>query len=280
MSSQSKQYILIAGLPRSGSTLLQAILNQSESTFTMPETHFFEQSGKISVSLSVTLNQALELLETLNNKWNISTQSLSQQLQISDAKTEIDLSELYFQLIECNRPAGGAMAIGVEKTPGNLCALDQLLNQHVHFKVILTSRNPLEFASSLSKQYWSPDSIIKISQLWNLSMIKITELEKKYPTRVMVLDYGEMTTKPEKAFESVFRFTDVEWKTSYLSNINAKADEFIMPLEAAWKAENVTLSNVRKSEKKSSLSWKQRLLLHRECFMTALGIGYIKQYKF
>ena len=255
-------------------------MNQSESTFTLPETHFFEQARKISGALRVTKNQALELLATLSQKWSLPTQSLVEQLQVIDEDAQIDLGELYFQLIEHNRPVDEALAIGIEKTPGNLAALEHLLNRYANFKVILTSRNPLDFASSISEQYWSPDSIIKISQLWNQSMRKMTELEKKFPTRVMLLDYAQMTSNPEQAFKTAYQFTGLKWQSSYLSNINAKVDEFVIPAESAWKSENLNSSKVRKSEKKCSLTVKQRLLLHRECFMTALGMGYLRHYRF
>ena len=279
MSEETKEYILIAGLPRSGSTLLQAVLNQSDSTFTMPETHFFEQAAKITDDLQMTTNQALELLDALNTKWNVATQPLTMKLQAYKKESKIDLCELYFLLIDQHCPASSDFGIGIEKTPGNLFALDKLLNQQCNFKVILTTRNPIDFASSLIKQYWSPDSILKISYLWNMSMHRINELKKNYPTRVMALDYDEMITHPEQAFSSVYQFTGLDWKHEYLLDINAKAGEFITSFEADWKSENVNQSFVNKSVKKSSLSLKQRLLLHRECSITALGIGYIRNYK-
>jgi len=280
MPLEPDEYILIAGLPRSGSTLLQAILNQSDSTFTMPEMHFFEQAKKITDSLQMSRIEVLELLENLNNKWNISTGSLAERIQSYPVNSTIDLCDLYFQLIDQHHPLNGEFRIGVEKTPGNLFALDELLNRQSNFKVILTSRNPLDFANSLIKQYWSPDSILKISRLWNQSMCKINELKNRYPTRVMVLDYWEMISQPEQAFGSAYRFTGLDWKKEYLSDINTKTDEFVIPLETEWKAENINQSKVNKSVKKCSLSLKQRLLLHRECFMTAFSVGYIRRYKF
>lgn len=280
MSAESKQYILIAGLPRSGSTLLQAILNQSDSTFTMPEMHFFEQAKKISEYPYMSKNQVLELLEILKNKWKISTGSLAEKVRAYSVNSNIDLCELYFRLIDQHRPGEVDFLIGVEKTPGNLFALDELLKRKCNIKVILTSRNPLDFANSLIKQSWSPDSISKICRLWNQSMIKINELRKKYPARVMVLDYSEMISKPEKAFAGAYKFTGLEWQEKYLSDINSKADEFVIPLEEQWKAENINQPNISKSVKKCSLSFKQRLLLHRECLKTALRVGYIRRYKF
>lgn len=280
LSADSRNYILIAGLPRSGSTLVQAILNQSDVTFTMPEMHFFESARKITDSLHMTRDQVSELLMTLQEKWQVVTKLPAGTLFCCKKKAAIDICELYFKLIEQYRPANGKSWIGVEKTPGNIFAMDELLNRQSGFKVILTSRNPVDFASSMIKQYWSPDSILKISRLWNQTMLKIDALKNKYPTRVMVLDYREMVTRPELAFEHVFSFSGLVWQKKFLSHINSSSGEYIQPHEAPWKAENIRLPAIEKSKKKCTLTVKQRLLLHRECMLTALSVGYIRHYKF
>ena len=271
---------MIAGLPRSGTTLIQALLNQNEHTFTLPETHYFELARKLSLPEKLSKDQSIKLLQQLSEKWQLSINDLLSQIKNSSQTAELDLYDLFFQVIEQYRPEGEPALVGIEKTPGNLFAIKELLQRDYDLSIILSTRNPWDFANSMWKQYWAPDSLHKIAQMWNDSLKSIRQLVRLYPDKVIVTDYDDLISMPEQEFSKIYDFVKLPWDASNLKNINANSDQFILPAESKWKQGNLTLSEVKKSVNRPVLSLMQRAQLHRICFPTALALGYCSNYKF
>ncbi len=274
-------YILIAGLPRSGSTLLQSVLSNSAETFTLPETHFFEEAKKIHPEHVFSSKQVVELLALLQSKWQLCLDKLASQYRNHNHNLQHDIRDVYYDVIEQYRPSNQARTlVGIEKTPGNIIAIESLIEQQRSVKVILTCRNPVDFASSMIQQYWAPDSVSKISAIWNKVMRTITKLEARYPAIVKRIEYERMVQQPETTFSSAFDFSGLDYNNGMLSALNTNIDQFILPIEYAWKKNNVDFQTVKNPEKRNSLNIRQRLIVHRHSLYCAMKNGYLNLYKF
>ena len=151
---------------------------------------------------------------------------------------------------------------------------------HPGIKVILTYRNPRDFANSMSQQDWAPDSLSKISKTWNKSMLIIKRLCSEFPEHIKLICYEDMVTKPEKIFEEIYAFTGIEWTAESLKDINSNVSDYVLPVESRWKNNNMQLARVNAGKIVLVLNYKQRLIVHYNNFLTAIRLGLLRNYKF
>ena len=281
LAQQHPDYILIAGLPRSGSTLMQSVLRNSSCAFTLPETHFFEEAVKISSEALFGRQQVLQLLALLQTQWQLSLEHLIERYRNYEPNKKYDICDVYFQVIEQYRPLGSNDSlIGIEKTPGNIVAIESIIKHPSKIKIILTCRNPVDFANSMVKQYWAPESVSKISLMWNNVMQSITALEALYPQIVKRVEYERMVKQPEKTFSSACDFTGLQWNSEMLNGLNTDLDGIIVPKEYEWKRNNLNYETVKNTKNPISLTLKQRLIIHKLSFIAALKSRYLNLYRF
>ena len=280
INQQKPDYILIAGLPRSGSTLMQSVLSNNANTYSLPETHFFEEANKISSAGVFDRRQVIELLELLEEKWQLPLSGLTAQYR-QNHERQHDIRDVYFQVIETFRPDDPDRSlVAIEKTPGNIIAIESLVTHKHAVKAILTCRNPVDFANSMIQQYWAPASVNKISRMWNDVMRIISSLQNNYPDSIMRIEYERMLKQPDKTFSSVCEFAGLKWNKQMLSGLNANINQFIVPKERDWKLNNLDYPTVVTPANRNCLNIRQRLIIHRRSLFLAFKHGYFSLYKF
>ena len=277
------KYLLVAGLPRSGSTLLQSVLNKSDQTYTLPETHFFEETKKRSFSPVITTENAIELLSAIASKWGIHVEQVLEFLNQQPDQQHSCLG-IYFRIIEQYRPESDiphSRLIPVEKTPGHLFSMAHILENSDNVKIILTVRNARDFANSIKNQSWSPGSIKGITTLWNESMLVVEQLKREFPERVHVTHYEQMISNPSECFQNIYRFSKLRWSELYLENINENNSEFISPDEIQWKSNNVNHPSIMATVTgKVTLSFTQRIQIFINTIFVAFRTGNLKYQRF
>ncbi len=280
MADTRLNYILIAGLPRSGSTLVQSVLNQSNQTYTLPETHFFEEAKKINVTMSFTLNQAEQLFRVLATKWHLSSGCLEKTFKQLNKSPSIDIREAFFKFIDAHKPQiADCDLTAIEKTPGNLIAIESLLEYDQNLKCLLTCRNPRDFVNSISKMYWSPGTIEKILNNWKSSVFLAYQLAETFPDNIKLLHYEDMVKKPEITFRDVCSFVELTWDNDFLNDINRNVNDFITPGEHDWKGNNIKLNTICKNPSQLDLSLQQRFKVFIYTIIPALKLGYLKYFR-
>ena len=178
--------IFIIGLPRSGSTVIEAILS----------------SGK---------NKILNLGETNLINWSVITtpkkrmSSLDSRLICS--KLEIALGNLGVSSSKNN--------IFIEKSLENFFYIEIILKIFPKAKFINTSRNTTDnilaiFQQFLSKISWS-HSLEDILEYTNNYLTIIKFFKKKYPNQILSVKLEELTFNKEEIAKNIYEFCGLEW---------------------------------------------------------------------
>ena len=268
--------IFIAGLARSGTTLLQSILSKSPSIFTFPETHYFELINELNLwEARIGTREFDELGQLLIKRLGVDSESwaLIQNEIITDKRTP-NLSErdLFLYLVENYRHAQKLESnkIPLEKTPGHVFMMDRIIQLFPKSKVILMRRNPRDFANSIMDCYWAPNSINEIGRLWADTIKKIDVLRSKYINHIMVVDYEDLIDNPDSTVNQIFDFIGVSFRRQYLDNLSENVGLYILEEEKKWKIHNVTQNIIIKTKKPISLNLVDRIRLFGKVFPSVL----------
>ena len=178
--------IFIIGLPRSGSTVIEAILS----------------SGKKKI---------LNLGETNLINWSVITtpkkrmSSLDSRLICS--KLEIALGNLGVSISKNNT--------FIEKSLENFFYIEIILKIFPKAKFINTSRNIKDnilaiFQQFLSKISWS-NSLEDILEYTNNYLKIIKFFKKRYPNKILSVKLEELTFNKEEVAKNIYEFCELEW---------------------------------------------------------------------
>jgi tetratricopeptide (TPR) repeat protein len=209
--------IFIIGLPRSGSTLIEAIVSSSlEPTNSMGECHvinmsIFEQIGKKIYAKNFDYkNFNFEIdLKVLND----SVTRRYDQFDFLDKKN----------------------LIIIDKSLENFFNIEAILNVLPKAKFIHTFRNPLDsiisiYQSMLSDLSWS-HSIHDITNYLDNYIRTINYFKKKYPKVIMDVDLEKFTRNSKDISKEIYKFCNLEWTDDILDfykrdNLHSKTLSF------------------------------------------------------
>ena len=187
--------IFIVGLPRSGSTMVEAILS----------------SGKTTIKTLGESNIINGVVVTTHNGFQ------------KDENTKIDLDIInnkIFQILRDKNLLNLKNKIFIDKSFENFFYIDIILKIFPNAKFINTFRNIEDnifaiFQQSLSKLSWthSIENILKYVD----NYFKIIEyFMKKYPEKILALDLKELTNNPEETSKKLYSFSNLKWNERVL----------------------------------------------------------------
>ena len=193
--------IFIIGLPRSGSTVVEAILSSGATKIkTLGESSIINGTV-VTIHNEFKNNENTKIdLDILNNK-------------ISQIMNDRNL------LNEKNQ-------IFIDKSLENFFYIDIILKIYPNAKFVNSFRNIEDnifaiFQQSLKKLSWtqSLDDILKYIDTY----LKVIEFyNKKYPKKIFPLDLSKLTTKPEEISKQLYDFCNLKWNHSVLDFYNRK----------------------------------------------------------
>ena len=193
--------IFIVGLPRSGSTMVEAILSSGNTAI--------KTLGESSIINGVIV--------TTHNEFQ------------KDENTKIDLNIIdnkIFQIMSDRNLLNSKNKIFVDKSLENFFYIDIILKIFPNAKFINTFRNIEDnifgiFQQSLAKLSWTQsiedilkyiDNYLKIMKFYN----------KKYPKKIFSLNLKELTSKPEEISKKLYNFCNLKWDYRALNFYNRK----------------------------------------------------------
>ena len=193
--------IFIVGLPRSGSTMVEAILTSANTVI--------KTLGESSIINGVIV--------TTHNEFQ------------KDENTKIDLNIIdnkIFQIMSDKNLLNSKNKIFVDKSLENFLYIDIILKIFPNAKFINTFRNIEDnvfaiFQQSLAKLSWaqSIEDILKYTD----NYLKIMKFyNKKYPKKIFPLNLKELTSKPEEISKKLYNFCNLKWDYRVLNFYNRK----------------------------------------------------------
>ena len=200
--------IFVAGLPRSGTTLVQNILDSHPHIYGGPE---FDRIPNI-----------MDLRNKLQGSFNAG------RISAYTSKEAIDKAIL--QLIDslfCNIETDKDVRIVSEKTPWNILFYDELLELYPSAKFIMVMRNPLDVFNSMkhvaqkAKKQGSPSPDFTRDYKLAVAYMEIVfgimkRLLKKFPDSFYMVRYEDLMIDLEGETKKLCGFVGVKWTSQLL----------------------------------------------------------------
>jgi tetratricopeptide (TPR) repeat protein len=200
--------IFVMGLPRSGTTLVEQIINSSNLI------HLAGQEtgimGKVFFSEQIILNYDEKNLKTNFNFNKKDFEILKNSILDQYKQIGINANKAFF----------------TDKSLENLLYIDILNKVFPNAKFVYCKRNYLANLLGILKVFlpnllWahSIDTILKMFDLYEKKINEIIH-EKKIPIKVIQLE--ELTSNPHNVSKDLFEFLELDWKDEYLISMPKK----------------------------------------------------------
>lgn len=277
----SQNPIFVVGYPRSGTTLLQALLATQDNLATFPETHFFstllEQNPDFKETID--LESAKKALESINQKSGISfADTLVDCLANSSGIISL---KLFFEALVCELfPENAAFSHRwMEKTPDHGLCMVQIAKFYPEAKFVCIVRNPL-FAIYSRTRYFPPqhqDLLTFLARQWDRHIRFYEEFTAQNPSKTFLVKYEELARNPAPIISSVCEFLGLNFDQNKLDNHRETAQTIIKPFEH-WKKDVQTDIFIRKDKIEDLFSQKQILKIQSVVADSMKKYGYEPQH--
>lgn len=242
---------LIAGLARSGTTVVQRLVSEMDDVYVPPETHFWRHALALSRTAPVpfgpeTSRKALELFNSMES-------SLGFDLDIDKAVAmvpdEAYLWDLFEAVVAALSPSDRSI-LG-EKTPDHLRHAPRLLAAKPQLVVIGLIRDPREVFRSHMSVPWGIKDPVSLAEKWIETTRILEDCLRMFPGRVRVDRLDEIVARPTEVqaeYASLLGSTggvgtvgptdglfdpSEWWKTDALGPIKAKASTWAIDVSDA-----------------------------------------------
>ncbi len=241
--SLAQNPIFIVGFPRSGTTLLQAMLATQENICSFPETHFFSMVAKPlktdaegyidNASLPPALQKIHEQMEL-----EFSPVVVDQLARAAGAR-RLNIKAL-FELIVWqylkNEPEAARLR-WVEKTPDHVRFLDRILPLYPDARFVHILRNPIYAIYSNKRTPLSQKrSLAWLAEYWTICIAADETVRAKYPKSIYALRYEDLAQEPAKMLAEVCHFLGIRFDETRLQNYRQGSQKLMLARES-WKAE-------------------------------------------
>lgn len=250
--------IFIVGCERSGTTLMEKILDKHSQIAICPETHFWMDG--IDKNINKILNRrkssqvAIDELKTFvdgfkefSDHWkeyNLNPSDFFDSDKIDYACSE----SIYKLIIEGQARKRGKQIFG-EKTPGHVFSVDKIIEIYPNARVIQMIRDPRDTTiSRLNKKAEKSKSIIDtllnavfVNIEWNLSTKLARMYQKALGGKYIVISFEELLQNPRGKIEQICNSLGINFEESMLnvSTINSsfsnESDGFNKSTMNRWK---------------------------------------------
>lgn len=210
--------IFIISLPRSGSTLLQRILNNhseiattSEPWLLLPLIYMIKRTGLVSEYSHTSSYIALaDLIKKLPNKEDDFYDSI--RLFADSIYSKFCQDQKYF----------------VDKTPRYFLIIDDIYKIYPDAKFIYLVRNPLDIIASIMTT-WHNNRFLKLYKNY-IDIYKgpllIHDAFKRYQNNSFLVRYEELVTEPNKIIKDLCCYLDIDYSSSLVNSVgNIEKDQ-------------------------------------------------------
>jgi LPS sulfotransferase NodH len=243
--------VFVAGMPRSGTTLLSTMLDAHPEISIAPETHFFTRSPAPLADASATVrDQTLEFLraEPGVQDMNLSAEEWREIRRL--AGPEARPVDLFAALVRTYAARTGAPVWG-EKTPDHLAHLPDMAEAFPGAVFIVITRDPRDVYLSQQSMTWNRDTIVETAWTWRQYAMATVDYRSQYAGRFLDIQYEDLLRDPASNLSDICERLEVPFDRAML-DFYERADPAISA--EPWKTKSrqpVDPTNTRK--------WRTRL---------------------
>ena len=250
--------IFIVGAPRSGTTLLSAMLSNHDLLCCGPETQFFNKVDYEKLELIFRLpnwqQQAAEYLCSITLSGQ-SVVSLFGETKQTIEHYLMDCSPSITSLLEslCEQyTAKNKKSIWVEKTPNHILHLELIRKLYPTSRIIRIMRDPRDSAHSMIDLPWTSDCYVENCYLWKLWFDKSKSFFEKDQNSITVR-FEDLLTDPVLTLSTICQFLKIDMQESMLDT--RKTGMQVSSSAEYWKKQvSAPLDKKRTSRWKDKLS--------------------------
>lgn len=263
-----KRMFFIVGTSRSGSTLLQSMLNMHSKVVIPPETHFFHSYPYLKENYSEESKATFrdQLVDFwYDHKTRISDLGLDKDAVQTVADT-LDLYtplELFVLQMTMYRLQRQKEIIG-EKTPRHILRVPDILEAFLNAQIISLFRDPRAAAYSEIKAHFGSPSVIVTTRRWHKYVAMHQKLKDDLLSdQYMMLRYRDLVSNPKEILEKISGLIGIEFEEQMLNYYNRDEKGFADG-EEDWKSGTFEPLKKNKNEEwKTGLSAGQVALVEQ-----------------
>jgi Sulfotransferase family len=218
--------VFIGGCPRSGTTLLGAMLGNGPERLTVPEALFkftvlpklIEEDGQLSTRLAVS-----ELAnDDFFQRWGVTVST-------HDLPPRIPAGDLVHCLVEAfgRKEGKPSPVVWIDHTPGNIRYAAILDRTFPNSRFINLLRDGRAVAASVLPLDWGPNTIAEAARWWAMHIAVGMAAERALGSeRVLTVRYEEIVRDPELILPKICSFLDLRYHERMIDNRDYDAKSF------------------------------------------------------
>ncbi len=276
---QSDQFMpfFIIGSPRSGTTLLERMLNRNSKIFVPPETAFFFRLYAKGYSDKVF---SLKVAEKFLDHYLESRPAQLLGLSVSEHKQRLlqsadSFSGIFRNLMSVLSEGHNSKLVG-EKTPHHLKCIDYILSSYPKAPVIAMVRDGRAVISSRVRHpNWS-NSLLTAAWRWREDAIALQRLiNSDKSEQILVVRYENLVSDPNAEIEAICKHLGVEFEpamTAVNHNENAAFQKYY---EQDWMSKSTRdIDQSRINAWREDFTKREISFIENEIASELSGLGY------
>lgn len=279
-----KAPIFIVGSPRSGTTLLAAMMGAHSQLSCGPETHFFRWLGDADIELLTAPadwpDRAADFVSSISRT---DFTKGGRRAMIEDYG--LDRKEIELSLATCS-PSVGAMLSSVagsfmrltgksrwvEKTPDHIEHVAEIRRHFPSSPILRMVRDPRDVALSLTRVPWGVSSVTEGLLFWK-SQEDTSSGFFEHDENSLTIRFEDLIARPREALKEIASFIGEVFEESMLDT--SRTGKIVNSREVAWKAKASQPIDRSRIE-----VWRGALTEKQNCLAEALVGDRIEHYEY
>lgn len=214
--------IFVVGSPRSGTTLLQMLLNAHSRIGMMGELHFFDEILQLrrDIPTLAAKDSINSFFQQLGKAYCLRfIPGLEGLLVLVRDRMLVAINpsyEIFYRFVmEEFGKREQAARVG-EKTPSNIRYLEDLLRIFPHARIIHIVRDPRATIASIIKAPFGANDVVVNSVKWKIDYDYSQQFKRKHPQSLLEIRYETLVTHPQQQLEQVCQFIGEQYEGKML----------------------------------------------------------------